>query len=189
MDNTAGAVICHSEAEREFESADINTIVSVLQNGTPDADSCIRFLTFKTFIGDPNVDNRRERTRTYTELAEAGTRENKYAGDKWGGKYLRAPDIYWTILEKGKDKLVSIELSVGEVVTVSWSRMGRNSEVMSSKDVISKETAIPVLKSPREFGGITIKSSDVKTWLRMDLVDENQIVRTLLVWECDLTSK
>ena len=108
LDNTAGAVICHSEAEREFESADINTIVSILQNGTPDADSRACFLTFKTFIGDPNLENRRERTRTYTELAQAGTRENAYAGDKWGGKYLRAPDIYWTILEKGKDKLVRL---------------------------------------------------------------------------------
>jgi hypothetical protein len=25
----------------------------------------------------------------------------RYIGNKWGGKYLRAPDIYWTILEKG----------------------------------------------------------------------------------------
>ena len=108
LDNTASAVICHSEAEREFESADINTIVSILHNGTPDTDSRARFLTFKTFIGDPNLENRRERTRTYTELAQAGTRENRYAGDKWGGKYLRAPDIYWTILEKGKDKLVRL---------------------------------------------------------------------------------
>jgi hypothetical protein len=31
-----------------------------------------------------------------------------YAGDKWGGKYLRAPDIFYTILEKGKDKLVRL---------------------------------------------------------------------------------
>ena len=108
LNNTAGAVICHSEAEREFESADINTIVSILRNGTPDADSQIRFLTFKTFIGDPDIENRRERTRTYTELAQAGTRENRYTGDKWGGKYLRAPDIYWALLEKGKDKLVRL---------------------------------------------------------------------------------
>ncbi len=28
----------------------------------------------------------------------------RYVGNKWGGKYLRAPDIYWTILEKGKGK-------------------------------------------------------------------------------------
>ena len=26
----------------------------------------------------------------------------KYTGDKWGGKYLRAPDIYWTISGEGK---------------------------------------------------------------------------------------
>lgn len=32
----------------------------------------------------------------------------KYLGNKWGGKYLRAPDIYWTILEKGKNKLVRL---------------------------------------------------------------------------------
>jgi len=32
----------------------------------------------------------------------------KYVGGKWGGKYLRAPDIFFTILEKGKDKLVRL---------------------------------------------------------------------------------
>ena len=32
----------------------------------------------------------------------------KYKGSKWGGKYLRAPDIFFTILEKGKDKLVRL---------------------------------------------------------------------------------
>jgi len=31
-----------------------------------------------------------------------------YVGNKWGGKYLRAPDIFYTILEKGKDKLVKL---------------------------------------------------------------------------------
>ncbi|MFW6008221.1 MAG: Eco57I restriction-modification methylase domain-containing protein [archaeon] len=32
----------------------------------------------------------------------------KYKGDKWGGKYLRAPDIFFTILDKAKDKLVKL---------------------------------------------------------------------------------
>ncbi len=31
-----------------------------------------------------------------------------YTGNKLGGKYLRAPEIYFTILEKGKDKLVRL---------------------------------------------------------------------------------
>ncbi|MFN3996144.1 MAG: Eco57I restriction-modification methylase domain-containing protein, partial [bacterium] len=30
----------------------------------------------------------------------------EYIGNKWGGKYLRAPEIYFKILEKGKGKLV-----------------------------------------------------------------------------------
>ncbi|MGH7802164.1 MAG: Eco57I restriction-modification methylase domain-containing protein [Thermodesulfobacteriota bacterium] len=32
----------------------------------------------------------------------------KYTGNKWGGKYLRATDIFFTILEKGKGKLVRL---------------------------------------------------------------------------------
>lgn len=32
----------------------------------------------------------------------------KYVGNKWGGKYLRAPEIFFTILEKGKDKLIRL---------------------------------------------------------------------------------
>lgn len=32
----------------------------------------------------------------------------RYIGDKWGGKYLRAPDIYWTIVEKGRENLVTL---------------------------------------------------------------------------------
>jgi type I restriction-modification system DNA methylase subunit len=39
-----------------------------------------------------------------------------YAGNKWGGKYLRAPDIFFTILEKGKDKLVRL----GDVAEVRF---------------------------------------------------------------------
>ncbi|NPV38694.1 MAG: hypothetical protein HPY78_05415 [Brevinematales bacterium] len=31
-----------------------------------------------------------------------------YIGNKWGGKYLRAPDIYWRIIEKNKNRLVPL---------------------------------------------------------------------------------
>ena len=118
-------------------------------------------------------------------LLESGIddRTRKYTGDKWGGKYLRAPDIYWTILEKSGDKLVSLEPDLGKVMTVTWSRLGQNSEIMASRELTCGETTIPVLKSPREFDDIIIKSTDVKTNLRIDLVDETQIVRTPLAWD------
>ena len=180
LDNTAGAVICHSEAEREFESADINTIVSILQNGTPDADSHIRFLTFKTFIGDPDIENRRERTRTYTELKQAGTRENKYAGDKWGGKYLRAPDIYWTLLEKGKDKLVRL----GDIADVRRGfTTGANeffyldTERIQEWDIES-EFLKSVIKSPRECKSIRVDPRQLQFKLFMCHADKVALVGT-----------
>ncbi|MDD9974804.1 MAG: hypothetical protein OXU27_12405, partial [Candidatus Poribacteria bacterium] len=180
LDNTAGAVICHSEAEREFESADINTIVSILHNGTPDADSHIRFLTFKTFIGDPDIENRRERTRTYTELAQAGTRENRYTGDKWGGKYLRAPDIYWTLLEKGKDKLVRL----GDVAEVrrGFTTGANEFFYLDAERIrewgIASEFLKPVIKSPRECKSIRVDPSELQFKLFMCHADKAALAGT-----------
>ncbi|MCD6528559.1 Eco57I restriction-modification methylase domain-containing protein [bacterium] len=44
------------------------------------------------------------------ELYEFGKdkKTGEYIGNKWGGKYLRAPEIYWIILKKGRDKLVRL---------------------------------------------------------------------------------
>ena len=173
LDNTAGAVICHSEAEREFESADINTIVSILYNGTPDADSHVSFLTFKTSIGDSDLENRRERTRTYTELKREGTRDKTYTGDKWGGKYLRAPDIYWTLLEKGKDKLVRL----GDIAEVRRGfTTGANEFFYLDAERIQEwriesEYLKPVIKSPRECKSIRVDPSQLQFKLFMCHVD------------------
>jgi len=44
------------------------------------------------------------------ELYEFGKdkKTGEYIGNKWGGKYLRAPEIYWIILKKGRVKLVCL---------------------------------------------------------------------------------
>ncbi len=65
--------------------------------------------------------------RTQRELLEAGApaaeqprrggpliKLGGYEGDKWGGKYLRAPEIYWEILERASDRLVPL----GEIAEV-----------------------------------------------------------------------
>nr|WP_028840992.1 class I SAM-dependent DNA methyltransferase [Thermodesulfobacterium hveragerdense] len=48
----------------------------------------------------------------YLEETELGLKHSveslPYIGNKWDGKYLRAPEIYFKILEKGKDKLVKL---------------------------------------------------------------------------------
>ena len=181
LNNTASTVICHSEAEREFQSADINTIVSIIRNGTPDADSRISFVTFKTFIGDPNSDNRRVKMRSYSDLKRSGTRNgNQYTGDKWGGKYLRAPDIYWTILEKGKDKLVRL----GDVAEVRRGFTTGANEFFYLDDEairhweIEEEFLKPVIKSPRECKSILIDPSQLKFKLFMCNKDEKALKGT-----------
>ena len=180
LENTTSAVISHSEASREFESADINTIVSIIQNGTPDADSQIRFLTFKTFIGDPNIDNRRERVHTYSNLKREATRDNKYTGDKWGGKYLRAPDIYWTILEKGKDKLVRL----GDIAEVRFGIKTGANEFFYLDDERIQELRIeseflkPVIKSPRECKSIRVDPNQLQFKLFMCHADKTALVGT-----------
>ena len=180
LDNTIGGVICHSEAEREFESADINTIVSILHNGIPNAESRLRFLTFKTFIGDPDVENRRERIRTYTDLKREGTREHKYTGDKWGGKYFRAPDIYWTLLEKGKDKLVRL----GDIAEVRRGfTTGANEffyfDVERIREWgIESEFLKPVIKSPRECKSIRVDPNELQFKLFMCHADKAALAGT-----------
>ena len=203
--------IIDNQSRRSFASADVNTVICLFsapgeerQSGT---DEIARFVMFKTpfeSVLSPvifeEVEEASERKGTEEHrifpvsqrvLLESGgdnkttdrTAAAKYTGDKWGGKYLRAPNIYWTILERAGDKLVSLEPNLGKVMTVTWSRLGQNSEIMSSRDLACGETTIPVLKSPREFDDIIIKSTDVKTNLRIDLVNETQIVRTPLVWD------
>ena len=176
LNNTASAAICHSEAKREFESADINTIVSIIRNGTPDADSHIRFTTFRTFIGDPDIENRRERLRLYTDLKQAGTHQNKYTGDKWGGKYLRAPDIYWTILEKGKDKLVRL----GDIAEIRRGFTTGANEFFYLDDEQIQEWGIET-----EFLNLLSK---VRVNAKVSLVDPNQLQLKLFMCHADKTA-
>ena len=124
--------IIDNQARRSFASADVNTIISLFS--APDAKSksglgqTARFVMFKTpfeAILDAiiflEVEEQKKRYSTAEhrifpisqgDLLKGGSDDTapkpKYTGDKWGGKYLRAPDIYWTIIEKGKDKLVRL---------------------------------------------------------------------------------
>jgi len=88
----------------------------------------------------------------------------KYEGNKWGGKYLRAPDIFFTILEKGKGKLVRL----GDIAEVRFGiKTGANEffyldEARIKEWGIEEEFLKPVIKSPRECKSILIKPEDLK---------------------------
>jgi len=104
----------------------------------------------------------------------------RYIGNKWGGKYLRAPDIYWTILEKGKGKLVRL----GDVAEVRFGIKTGANEFFYLDDEKIREWGIeeeflkPVIKSPRECKRIMIEPSDLKYHIFLCHKDKKELKGT-----------
>jgi len=186
LENTKLHFVIDNHAKRSFASADINTIITLLdapsisplyQRG--DQGGLTKFIVFKKpfeeVLNTENLllneyaetitkdDDFRVYPITYKELKEAGTvyeDENDeklgngiYEGDKWGGKYLRAPDIFFTILEKGKDKLVRL----GDIAEVRFGiKTGANEFFYLDDEKIKKwgieeEFLKPVIFSLKEL--------------------------------------
>jgi hypothetical protein len=83
----------------------------------------------------------------------------RFVGDKWGAKYLRAPDIYWMILERCQDKLVRL----GNVARVQRGlTTGANAfffldEQELANWAIEEEFLVPAVKSPRHCSRIWLE--------------------------------
>ncbi len=123
------------------------------------------------------------------ELWEEGfdLEASKYVGSKWG-KYLRAPDIFFKILEKGKDKLVPLK-QVAEVkrgFTTGANEFFYLTEEEIKRRKIEKEfwmhqddtgNWVPnyVIKSPRECKSIVVKPEDLKYRVLMIHKDKKEL--------------
>ncbi|MCX8095304.1 MAG: Eco57I restriction-modification methylase domain-containing protein, partial [Caldisericia bacterium] len=120
--------IIDNQVKRSFKEADINTVIVLINNTNKiNLDNKVKFIMYKKpfedvisidneiFIEEVNElkknSNLRVFPKTQKELLLEGIEgdepkeikliSGKYEGGKWGGIYLRAPDIYFTILEKG----------------------------------------------------------------------------------------
>ncbi len=86
-----------------------------------------------------------------------------YEGNKWGGKYLRAPDIFFTILEKGKGKLVRL----GDIAEVRAGIItGANKQYYRPIEHPIPSGFSPVFKSPKEVNRIILRRSDAVTMIK-----------------------
>lgn len=160
LNNARIHAIYDSAIERQFSTADINTIISVIgrTSAPDDFDTCFVSLRadFETALGDAG--QRREIVKNRSALRAGGMHGNKYAGDKWGGKYLRAPDIYHHILDKYGDKLVRL----GDVATVRFgTKTGANEFFFLTPETIKKygiepEFCRPVMTTPQESRSISV---------------------------------
>ncbi len=117
-------LIIDNHTRRSFSNADVNTVITVMdgpcRKGSVSGDHVIKFVAFKKpfeqsiftenllEIEDEAEVYQNEIFRIYpikTEsLYDAGwdPQKQKYIGNKWGGKYLRAPDIFVNIVDNGE---------------------------------------------------------------------------------------
>jgi hypothetical protein len=85
-------------------------------------------------------------------------KQGKYLGNKWGGKYLRAPEIFFTILQKGKAKFVRMA-KVAEVrrgFTTGANEFFYFDQSRAKERQIEKRFLVPIIKSPREVDSIQV---------------------------------
>ena len=120
--------IFDNQAKRSFANVAVNTVITVMGAHDENAhflENLIRFVSirksFEESVFSENLlvvegnrgrysdDTLRVITRSAKELLEEGMSEpeeetniisEKYSGNKWGGKYLRAPDVLFSILDK-----------------------------------------------------------------------------------------
>jgi type I restriction-modification system DNA methylase subunit len=130
--------------------------------------------------------------KSQKELWEEGfDRETrKYVGAKWG-KYLRAPEIFFKILERGKDKLVplkqiaevrfGIKTGVNEFFYLTEEeikRRGIEREFWMHQDEKGNWVPNYVIKSPRECKSIVVKPEDLKYRVLMIHKDKKDLKGT-----------
>ena len=122
-------LVLDNAARRSFKAVNINTAICLIsapvQARASSLQHIVRFVNFtepfeaildavifyeiETEIQRNALPEYRIHLLSQDALLAAGMDEKtKYTGNKWGAKYLRAPDIYWTLLEKGSDKLARV---------------------------------------------------------------------------------
>jgi len=117
-----------------------------------------------TLIGLKTYEDSDFRIRCIKQSELLGELEQTGKTVKWG-KYLRAPEVYFEILEKCRDKLVPLK-EVAEIrrgYTTGINEFFYLTEERIKEFGIEEEFLKPVLKSPKEFEGILIDPAKLKT--------------------------
>ena len=183
-------LVLDNAAKRSFAAADVNTVICLIsapeQPNASRLQETVRFVNFtvpfeailnpiicyeiETATARLSRPEHRIHAVTQEALLTIGTDEKaKYAGDKWGAKYLRAPDIYWHILKEYQDKLVR----VGDISEARMGlKTGANDFFIFDEETISawnieSEFLCPIFTSPRDVKSLQIHQEELPYQLFM----------------------
>lgn len=190
LNNAHLDLIIDNQAEKSFKE-DVNTIITVLESTQRESvNDFVKFVNFKRPFEEVlftekllaiaktaentrnndyriNVLSRDELYRGGLEVEENTLKGSEYVGDKWGSKYLRAPEIYDQILQKGQSKLQ--QLSDLAIIKRGFTTgcndffyIERNTPKANS---IEKDYLRPIIKSSQELDSIKIDISKLKYYV------------------------
>jgi len=208
LKNMEPLYIVDNQAKRSFKQSDINTIIVAIRRPQEVRDNIVKFTNYKKpFEEVLTPDNlveieksskikttedfrvfpitKKELLKDGIELPKEKTllkrpEDLSYIGGKWGGKYLRAPDIFFKILEKGKGKLMRL----GEIAeTKTGIITGNNAKFYKARDKISFiKGFLPCFKTPRDYYKIILTEKDAKHFIKSTDDVPYEIRRARLLW-------
>ena len=194
-------MVLDNSVKRSFATADVNTVICLISAPNRNQEICLqhtaRFVNFTVpfeAILDAvifyEIETVTGRVSTFehkihplsqkTLLVNGMGKKAKYIGDKWGGKYLRAPNIYWCILEKGKSKLERL----GDITNVRMGiKTGANEFFILDPEAISEwnieaEFLQPVISTPREVKSMLICKEQLSHQLFICSKEKNDLIGT-----------
>ena len=178
--------IYESAVERQFSTAAINTIISIARKGKPDDSAETEFVQLQEEFDKATAPGGKRRviSKTAAQLRAAGIdpakRGDAYAGDKWGGKYLRAPDIYHHILDKYGDRLIRLGdiAAIRRGVTTGANNFFYLTPAKIREFGIEAEYYAPVMTSPTESRALLVDAAALPKRLFMCHAEKSELAGT-----------
>ena len=102
LDKATILSIFESAVERQFSTAAVNTLISIVRNTIATGS---QETTFVSFRGPFDLSVSGPSLRKESKVNMSTLSEGRFGEGKWGGKYLRAPDVYAKIVEAASSSM------------------------------------------------------------------------------------
>ena len=163
LDSFTDILVIDSRRERQFASAEINTVISIMDKGVSEDGSQIRFMMLEQEFEESLSD---EKFRTEIPIAkerliEIGSEGDEYIGSKWS-LMLKAPQLYHNLMERHEGEL-------RKVSQICRRTQRNNMRVLPEGYEVLRESAgthadrRPFLHSFKDVSGIRLDLSEQKS--------------------------